>query len=114
MPTEFAAFVAIDWADQKHAWALQVPGSSNWESGTIDHTPEAIDVWATELRLRFSGQRVAVALEQSRGALVFMLTNTSIWSFSRFTPPFWSTAARAFDLREPRTIAATPDSCWTS
>ena len=74
MPTEFAALVAIDGADQKHAWALQVPGSSNRESGTIDHTPEAIDVWATELRLRFRGQRVAVALEQSRGALVFMLT----------------------------------------
>jgi hypothetical protein len=22
--TEFAALVGIDWADQKHAWALQV------------------------------------------------------------------------------------------
>jgi transposase len=74
MQTEFAAFVAIDWADQKHAWALESTGSSNRESGTIDHTPEAVDVWATELRLRFNGQPVAVALEQSRGALVFMLT----------------------------------------
>jgi len=23
---EFAAFVGIGWADQKHAWALQIPG----------------------------------------------------------------------------------------
>jgi transposase len=74
MQTEFAALIAIDWADQKHAWALEIPGSSRRESGTIDHTPEAVDVWATELRLRFGGQRIAVALEQSRGALVFMLT----------------------------------------
>jgi hypothetical protein len=73
MPTEFAALVAIDWADQNHAWALQA-GTSKVETGAIDHTPEAIDVWAAELRMRFSGQAVAVALEQSRGPLVFMLT----------------------------------------
>ena len=74
MESEFAAFVAIDWADQKHAWVLQHPGSSDRAAGTIDHTPEAVDVWAAELRLRFGGQLVAVALEQSRGPLVFMLT----------------------------------------
>ena len=42
--------------------------------GPIDHTPEAIDVWAAELRMRFGGQSIAIALEQSRGPLVFMLT----------------------------------------
>jgi Transposase len=74
MQTEFAALIAIDWADRKHAWALQIPGSSNRETGTVDHTPEAVDVWAAELRLRFGGQPIAVALEQSRGPLVFTLT----------------------------------------
>ena len=74
MPTEFAALVAIDWADKQHAWTLQKAGSSERETGTIDHTPEAVEVWAAELRLRFGGQPVAVALEQSRGPLVFTLT----------------------------------------
>src|SRR5262249_10251248 len=74
MQTEFAAFLAIDWADRKHAWALQKPGSSERETGTIVHPPEAVEVWAAELRLRFGGQRVAVALEQYRGPLVFTLT----------------------------------------
>jgi transposase len=74
METEFAALVAIDWADQKHAWALQIHGSSDRETGAIDHTPEAVEVWAAELRLRFGGQPIAVALEQSRGPLVFTLT----------------------------------------
>ena len=74
METDFAAYVAIDWADQKHAWMLQTHGSSVRETGNTDHTPEAVDVWAAELRLRFSGQPIAVALEQSRGPLVFMLT----------------------------------------
>ena len=74
MQNKFAAFVAINWADRKHAWALQVAESSDRQSGMIDHTPETVDVWAAELALRFAGQPVAVALEQSRGPLVFMLT----------------------------------------
>ena len=27
---EFAAFIGIDWADQKHTWCLQTAGSENW------------------------------------------------------------------------------------
>jgi transposase len=71
---EFAAFVGIDWADRKHAWTLQKSGSSNIESGEIEHTPEAIEAWAVELAQRFGSRPVGVALEQVRGALVFMLS----------------------------------------
>jgi Transposase len=44
------------------------------EHGGLDHTPEAVDLWAAELARRFGGRPIAVALEQSRGSLVFMLT----------------------------------------
>src|ERR1700682_4612007 len=71
---EFAAFVGIDWADQKHAWALQIPGHREVECGDLDHTPEAVEAWAAELSRRFGGRPIAVALEQSRGSLLFMLT----------------------------------------
>jgi len=71
---EFAAFVGIDWADRQHAWALSAVGSSTIEQGEMVHTPEAVDQWAVELERRFEGRPVAVALEQSRGALVFMLS----------------------------------------
>jgi transposase len=71
---EFAAFVGIDWADQKHAWALHTFNASAVERGPLDHTPEAVECWAAELARRFGGRSIAVALEQSRGALLFMLT----------------------------------------
>jgi transposase len=74
MENEFAAFVAVDWADQKHAWMIRIGESGERRGGTIDHTPEAVDVWAAELRLQFGGQPLAVAVEQSRGSLVFMLS----------------------------------------
>ena len=71
---EFAAFVGIDWADLKHAWALQIPGHLEMERGDLDHTPQAVEDWAAELGRRFGGRPIAVALEQSRGSLLFMLT----------------------------------------
>ena len=50
---EFVAFVGIDWADQKHAWALQSAGNSRIEQGCIDHSPEAVEAWAAGLICRF-------------------------------------------------------------
>jgi transposase len=69
----FAAFVGIDWADQKHVWCLQAMDSKKRESGELEHTPEAVEGWVGQLCQRFADRPIAVAVEQSRGALVFML-----------------------------------------
>ena len=70
---DFAAFLAIDWADQKHAFSLQVAGQSKKETGTLEQKPEVIGPWVAQLRERFGGRPIAVALEQSRGALIHAL-----------------------------------------
>ena len=72
IPT-FAAWLGIDWADEKHVWALQVAGQTRLEHGDLEHTPEAVEQFVATLASRFPGQKIAVALEQSRGALLFML-----------------------------------------
>ena len=69
----FAALVAIDWGDRKHVWSLQAADGDRRERGEIEHSPEAVGARAAMLSTRFSGQPVAVAAEQSRGPLVFML-----------------------------------------
>jgi transposase len=71
---QFAAFVGVDWADQKHVWSLQGAGSQKRESGELEHAPEAVEVWVAQLCQRFAQGPIAVALEQSRGSLVFMLS----------------------------------------
>jgi hypothetical protein len=71
---EWAAFIALDWADQKHDWAMEVPGQSKRERGQVAHTPEALDAWVAQLRERFEDRPIAVALQQSRGALLFALS----------------------------------------
>lgn len=62
----FAAFVAIDWADEKHVWCSEAAGSTAREHGEIDHNPEAIEAWVGMLSARFGSQPIAVAVEQSR------------------------------------------------
>ncbi len=53
------------------------PEGGRCESGKLEQTPEAIEIWASQLATRFNERPIAVALEQSRGALVFSLTKYS-------------------------------------
>jgi transposase len=69
----FAAFVGLDWADQKHDLVLYDPRGGQPEPFQLLHTPEAIDEWASGLRRRFGGQPVAVCFEQTRGAIAYAL-----------------------------------------
>jgi transposase len=71
---EWAAFAAIDWADRKNFWRLLPAGSRRSEAGEMENTPEAVEAWAADLQQRFGGGPIAVIVEQSRGALVYMLT----------------------------------------
>lgn len=73
MTETFAAYVGIDWADQKHAIALLPEGQGKEEHRQLDQTPEAIDAWAVELRERFGGGLVAICLEQAKGGLIYAL-----------------------------------------
>jgi transposase len=70
---EFAAFVGIDWADQQHAVCVQPAGQTKAESYELKQTAEALADWVSGLRARFNGRKVAVALEQTKGALIYHL-----------------------------------------
>src|ERR1700704_950029 len=70
---EFVAFVGIDWADQKHVWCLQAANSAKREGGELEHKPEVVEAWVSELSQRFGHGPIAVAVEQVKGALVYML-----------------------------------------
>jgi transposase len=71
--TKFAAWVGIDWAEKQHAVCLQADGSDQSEVRQVEHSPEALIVWLAELQKRFGGRKIAVCLEQSRGALIYAL-----------------------------------------
>jgi transposase len=70
---QFAAYIGLDWADQTHFLSLCEADSRTVERCQLDHKPEALAQWVNELQRRYPGRRLAVALEQSRGALVYAL-----------------------------------------
>jgi hypothetical protein len=70
LPASYAAFVGLDWGDEKHALSLCAANSSAVERTTLKQTPEALADWANTLRTRFPNGPIAVALEQARGALL--------------------------------------------
>jgi len=71
--TEYAALIGLDWADQKHDVCLLVPGQSASERLVLTNTPEAVTAWVQQLRQRFGGRPVAIALEKTRSGLLHTL-----------------------------------------
>lgn len=72
---EVVAWVGLDWADQRHEIRLQAVGSEVSESFTVEQKPEALHAWMAGLRARFPQGQIALALEQSRGAVIYALMN---------------------------------------
>lgn len=70
LPVDYAAFIGLDWGDEKHDLSLCAAGSTAVEPSTLPQTPEALASWAYALRTRFPNRKIAVALEQTRGALL--------------------------------------------
>jgi hypothetical protein len=74
-PEALAAYIGIDWADQKHVIALRSAAEpSKIEHQLLEQKPEALMEWIGQLEQRFGTQsKILVCLEQSRGALIFHL-----------------------------------------
>ena len=70
---EWVACVGIDWSDRKHDWALWSHDGST-DGGVFKSKPEEIHEWVRELRKRYPEGKILVALEQSRGALIYALS----------------------------------------
>ena len=70
---EYAALIGVDWAAEKHDTCLWDAATGKSHHQVIEHTPEALAEWLSELQTRYPGQRLALCLEQSRGALIYAL-----------------------------------------
>ena len=70
---EYAALIGLDWAAEKHDVCIWDAATGKSRHRVIEHTPEALADWLTELQACYPGQRLAVCLEQSRGALMYAL-----------------------------------------
>ena len=94
--THYAALIGIDWADTKHDICLIETATGESEASILRHSAKSIDEWATALRLRFSGQPIAICLEQSRGPLIFALMKYDFLTLYPINPSTLSKYREAF------------------
>src|ERR1043166_3386263 len=69
----FAATIGLDWANQKHDLWIQAATGGKPEHQILEQTPEAIHEWVAKMSLHFPNQRIAIAIETSRGAIISAL-----------------------------------------
>jgi len=93
---EIAAFLGLDWADQRHVIRLRVAGSAQIEARVLDQKPESLRAWIQDLRQRFGGRQVAIALEQSRGSLLYALMNVDFLRLYPVNPQNLAKFRKAF------------------
>jgi transposase len=94
--SEYAALMAIDWADQQHAVCLYDPSTGAREPAIVKHTPAALQEWALSLRQRFAGAPIAVCLEQSRGPLIYALLQYDFFVLYPINPATLAKYRQAF------------------
>jgi transposase len=69
---EFVATIGLDWADEKHDLWL-CPHGGKAEHHILQQSAQAIHEWVAQLRQRFPDGRIAVAIETTRGAIIYAL-----------------------------------------
>src|SRR5713226_9689392 len=111
---EYAALVAIDWADQQHAVCLSEPNTGERKPTNFKHTPAALQEWALVLRQRFAGAPIAVCLEQSRGPLIYALLQYDFFVLYPINPATLAKYRQAFSTAHGKMIPPMPIICSTS
>jgi len=59
------AYIGLDWADERHSVHLQTAEGAV-EHRELEQKPAVLHEWIARLQQRFSGGKIAVALEQRR------------------------------------------------
>jgi len=93
---EYAAYIGLDWGSEKHSAALKASGSNETEQFMLKQTPEDMHAWLLELRDRFVGRPVAIAIEQTKGAVIHVLLGYDFIHIFRINPKSLADYRKAF------------------
>jgi transposase len=93
---DYAAFVGLDWGSEKHSIALQAAGSKEIERYELKQNPEDLHGWLSRLQDKFGGRFVAVAIEQTKGAVIHALMSYDFVHVFRINPKSMADYRKAF------------------
>ncbi len=106
---DYAAWIGLDWGSPKHAICLKPAGSGTVERYTVEQKPEALYSWFMNLIARFDGRNLALAIEQTRGAVIhFLLGLASVHIFTIHPKIAPTASARLTMANEAKLIEKAP------
>jgi hypothetical protein len=100
------AYIGLDWADERHSVHLQ-PADGRVEHLELEQKPAVLHEWVARLQERFGGGKIAVALEQRKGAVIhallmydcFVLYPINPKALARYREAFTTSGAKDDPLR---------------
>jgi hypothetical protein len=70
---EIAVYIGVDWGDERNSVHLQAEGGAKIEHFELEQKPDLLHEWVAQLRQRSGGRKVAIAIEQRKGAVIHAL-----------------------------------------
>jgi transposase len=93
---KFAALVGIDWADKEHHVCMRAGDGGRKIFRKLPQKSEDIAEWAAVLHTTYPGQQIAVAIEQSKGAVVYALMKYDFLTIFPINPVMLAKFRQAF------------------
>jgi transposase len=97
-----AAYIGIDWGKKQHAICHRDAVSGQLENSLLEHKPESLSSWVRELRARYGGRRIGIALEQSKGPLIYALMSHDFIELYPVNPKQLARYREAFRVGNPK------------
>jgi transposase len=91
-------WVGLDWADQKHCLVVRTEPAGVAQTHRLDQKPEKLDEFFLNLRAQHPQGRIAVAIEQSRGPVLYALMKYDFLVLYPVNPRTLADYRRAFKL----------------
>ena len=97
-PLPVVCWVGLDWADKQHCLVVRTSVGGAPQQHLVEHKPEALDSWFLQLRQKHPTGRIAVAIEQSRGPVLYALMKYDFLAIYPVNPRCLADYRRAFKL----------------
>jgi transposase len=97
-PAPVVCWVGLDWADKKHCLVVRTAPGGVPQTHLVEHKPEALDAWFLQLRQEHPQGRIAVAIEQSRGPVLYALMKYDFLALYPVNPRCLADYRRVFKI----------------
>jgi hypothetical protein len=110
--TDVVAYIGLDWADERHSVHLQT-ADGRIEHFELEQKPAVLHEWVAQLQQRFGGGKIAVALEQRKGAVIHALLMYDCFVLYPINPKALARYREAFGTSGAKADRSIPSCCWT-